>query len=87
MGVVGVCDTCARVRVPCVCIVYIVWVFFFFRWRWSRARETKRSWAEIEHWLTELSKELVQRVGENRQVEGHMPGKLTVCFTEIQKVG
>eukprot|EP00903_Cladosiphon_okamuranus_P020527 g18843.t2 len=45
------------------------------------------SLAEIERWLSELSKELVFRLSEQRETEGQIPSKLTVSFAEIQKKG
>eukprot|EP00752_Nemacystus_decipiens_P013908 g12345.t1 len=45
------------------------------------------SLAEIERWLSELSKELVLRLEEQRETDAQTPTKLTVSFAEIQKKG
>lgn len=57
-------------------------VFFFVVWHCFATR----SLAEIERWLSELSKELVLRLDEQRETEGQIPSKLTVSFAEVQKV-
>eukprot|EP00904_Undaria_pinnatifida_P005505 jgi/Undpi1/2084/HiC_scaffold_12.g05470.m1 len=45
------------------------------------------STAEIERWLSELSKELVLRLDEQSDREGQAPRKLTVSFAEIKPKG
>ncbi|CAN0288206.1 unnamed protein product, partial [Hapterophycus canaliculatus] len=50
----------------------------------GKARLT--SFAEIERWMSELSKELVLRLCEQREGEGQTPTKLTVSFAEVQQV-
>ncbi|CAN0117015.1 unnamed protein product, partial [Ascophyllum nodosum] len=42
------------------------------------------SFSQVERWLSELSKELVDRLDHHKQGEGQIPTKLTASFNELQ---
>lgn len=62
-----------------------LFLFFFFLALSVYVKYLARSAPEIRRWMSELSKELVERLAGLKQGEGQAPRTLTVSFSELQQ--